>query len=84
MIDATKQNDAAWRERVEDKINQIQVNVAKLSESQMSRSEVANEISTRVSVDAYVSDARNVNERLTRIEASPMRMLAWLQRLFSG
>lgn len=76
MIDA--KTDGAWRERVEDKINNIQVQVAKLGETQVTGAEVEAKVNTRVSLDAYTGDMRGVNDRLARMEASPQKLLAWV------
>lgn len=68
-------------DRLEGKIDgmagEIQA-VKVLVASMMPRAEVDAEIARRVSLEVYTADQRATNERLIRLESSPMRFLAWL------
>lgn len=78
MTDVTDQPYAGWQQRIEDKINQIQVTVARLGETQQTPAEVDAKLATRVSTETYAADQRAVISRLERLEASPMKTVAWL------
>jgi hypothetical protein len=67
--------------RLEGKIDVLSgkvENVSVVLAGMMPRAEVDGELARRVSNEAYVSDQREVNSRLTRLEASPMKLLAYL------
>lgn len=67
--------------RLEGKIDNLAVkveNVNVMVAGMMPRAEVDGELARRVSTEAYTSDQREVNSRLTRLEASPMKLLAYL------
>lgn len=55
-------------------VGEIRVLVAGM----MPRAEIDGELARRVSMDAYVSDQAQVKDRLTKLEASPMKMLGYL------
>lgn len=55
-------------------VGEIRVLVAGM----MPRAEIDGELARRVSMDAYVSDQAQVKDRLTKLEASPQRLLAWI------
>lgn len=46
--------------------------------SMMPRAEVDGELRGRVSLEAYVSDQREITSRLIRLESSPQRLVVWL------
>lgn len=67
--------------RLESKIDGLREEVQSvrvLVASMMPRAEVEAADARRVAVESYVSDQREVNARLMRLEASPTRFLAWL------
>lgn len=67
--------------RLESKIDALSVkveNVNVMVAGMMPRAEVDAEIARRVSLEAYASDQREVAARLNRLEASPMKFLAYL------
>lgn len=67
--------------RLESKIDALAVkveNVNVMVAGMMPRAEVDAEIARRVSLEAYASDQREVAARLNRLEASPMKFLAYL------
>lgn len=71
---------AAFEQRLEGKIDSISNKMETLTATvagMMPRSEVDAEIARRVSAETYASDQRATNERLIRLESSPMRFLAW-------
>lgn len=55
-------------------VGEIRVLVAGM----MPRAEIDGELARRVSMDAYLSDQGQVKDRLTKLEASPQRLLAWV------
>lgn len=55
-------------------VGEIRVLVAGM----MPRAEVDGELARRVSIDAYASDQGQVKDRLTKLENSPQRLLAWV------
>lgn len=66
--------------RLESKVDGIAAKLESLNvsvASMMPRSEVDAEIARRVALDVYTADQRATNERLIRLESSPMRFLAW-------
>lgn len=66
--------------RLETKIDDLRTEVQAvrlLVASMMPRAEVEAADSRRVAVELYTSDQREVSARLTRLEASPTRMLAY-------
>ena len=71
---------AAFEQRLEGKIDSLSNKMETLTATvagMMPRSEVDAEIGRRVSTETYASDQRATNERLIRLESSPMRFLAW-------
>lgn len=44
----------------------------------MPRAEVDGELARRVSLEAYTSDRQSLLDRLAKLEASPMKLLAWI------
>lgn len=68
-------------DRLEGKIDTLSGEIGEvklLVAGMMPRAEVDAEIARRVSNEAYVSDQREVNARLTRLESSGTRLLAWV------
>ncbi len=75
------QRDMADFERLEGKIDGLAGEVQSvkvLVASMMPRAEVEAVAARRVSLDTYASDQREVAARLTRLEASPTRLLGWI------
>lgn len=66
--------------RLEGKVDSIAAKLETLNTtvaSMMPRAEVDSEIGRRVSLEVYTADQRATNERLLRLEGSPMKFLAW-------
>lgn len=68
-------------QRLEGKIDGLREEVQAvrvLIATMMPRAEVEAADAKRVHVEAYASDQREVNARLTRLEASPTRMIGYI------
>ena len=69
------ENNGGLAEKLESiakEVSEVKVSVAAL----MPRGEIDGELSRRVSLDAYISDQGQVKDRLTKLEASPMKVFA--------
>lgn len=67
--------------RLESKVDAVAGEVQEvkvLVASMMPRAEVDGELARRVSLEAYVSDQREITSRLIRLESSPQRLVVWL------
>ena len=66
---------------VESKLDGIAKEVGEirvLIAGMMPRAEVDGELARRVSLEAYTSDRQSLLDRVTKLEASPMKLLAWI------
>ena len=75
----------ATETQLENKLEEINRNLAEKIEriiSQLaslpSRAEIEAADRLRVSVEAYGADKRGLDERLTRLESNPQRLLVWM------
>lgn len=59
-------------------MTELTVKVAQLQSSVMQRHEIEEADARRVAVETYASDQREVTARLTRLEASPTRMIGYI------
>lgn len=67
--------------RLEGKVDSIAAKLETLNTtvaSMMPRSEIDAEIGRRVSTEVYTADQKATNERLIRLESSPMKTLAYV------
>jgi hypothetical protein len=72
-------NQGSWItdiRRLEEKVVQIQVSLGEFMAKTMGRAEIEADIMSRVAQDTYRSDMVGINERITRLEATPLRQLA--------
>lgn len=82
--------DIAWRAEVSRQLHEINGKVIEtalalqaLSSSMMTRKEIEDADSRRVSTDQYASDLAALRERLLRLEGSAGRILPWVALIIS-
>lgn len=83
--------DITWRAEVSRQLREINGKVIEmaltfqaLSSSMMTRKEIEDADSRRVSTDQYASDIAALRERLLRLEGSAGRILPWIALLVSA
>ena len=78
MMPPTKNINSDWEMWLHSELTEIKVAIQNVKGSLVPRAEIEADLDRRVAVDTYISDQKSINERILRIETSPMRMLAWL------
>lgn len=78
MTPPSKNVNSDWEMWLHSELTEIKVAIQNVKGALVPRAEIEADLDRRVAVDTYTSDQKSINERIMRIESSPIRMLAWL------
>jgi hypothetical protein len=64
--------------RIEEKITDLSLAVERLGSSMMPRSEIERQIDDRVSVTTFQQTVKSLDEKISKLENGPAKMVPWL------